>query len=105
MSHGIYIPSLEVGPIHDGQRIAVPSEKMLLFGEFRRSHNDLILSFDGKSIVVHDYFGAGKPVPLEAPTGKILDGETVARLASAHEAIGKIESTTGWVIVVHANGT
>src|SRR5262249_62335014 len=99
------------GPVREtvgsprGDHIIVPVDMALILGQFKRINDDLTLVLDGKKFVFQDYFSAGKLATLESSTGATLTGDAVARLANTHKAIGNLESTAGWVTVVHAGGT
>jgi hypothetical protein len=57
----------DLTPAHhpSGDLITIPDAHLLFSGNFKRAGHDLILSGDGKKVVVHDYFAHEK-----LPTGR-----------------------------------
>src|SRR5581483_5966683 len=90
--------------------------ELLFSGQFTRSDNDLVISHDGRRVVVPDYFGHGKLATLSSAEGATLSGDVVELLAgSAHDqyaqaspaaggaganAIGRVEMVSGSATVV-----
>ena len=60
--------------------IIVPDAHLLFTGDFKRSGVDLILSGDGRELVLHDYFKGEKRAPLASPDGAHLTGDIVNAL-------------------------
>src|SRR6266480_6201093 len=113
-------PAQDLAPSYhpSGDLITIPDAHLLFSGNFQRSGHDLILTGDGKKVVVHDYFGHDKLPTLQAPEGAVLPGKRVGLLAgpehpgqyalaqpndvpAAHApgrvAIGTIQTVTGSV--------
>jgi FecR protein len=61
--------------------IIVPEAQLLFHGEFKRSGVDLVLSGDGREVVLHDYFKGENHAPLASPDGAHLSGDLVTALA------------------------
>ncbi len=61
--------------------IVVPDAQLLFGGEFKRTGVDLVLSGDGRELVLHDYFKGEKHAPLASPDGAHLTGDLVDALA------------------------
>ena len=61
--------------------IVVPDAQLLFGGEFKRTGVDLVLSGDGRELVLHDYFKGEKHAPLASPDGAHLTGDLVNALA------------------------
>src|SRR5947208_2230689 len=73
----------ELLPIYHTSRdlVIIPDAHLLFSGHFQRSGHDLILTGDGKKVVVHDYFAHDKLPTLESPDGAVLPGRLVGLLA------------------------
>ncbi len=96
--HAAHVPS---------DAIIVPDAHMLFGGEFKRSGVDLVLSDDGRELVLHDYFKGEKRAPLSSPDGAHLTGDLVTALAGqvqyaqadgaagAHQVIGHVSKLVG----------
>src|SRR5689334_8884619 len=97
---------------HDetGSIRVVADAELLFSGQFTRSDNDLVLSHDGRRLVVPDYFGHGKLATLSSAEGATLSGQLVELLAGSPHAqyaqaspgtapgatpIGRVEMVTG----------
>ncbi|WP_316197974.1 VCBS domain-containing protein [Bradyrhizobium sp. SZCCHNS2002] len=84
---------LDAPPAHaPSDAIVVPDAHFLFNADFKRSGADLILSGDGRELVLHDYFKGEKRAPLASPDGAHLSGDLVSTL-------------TGSVQVSQAGGT
>ena len=109
--------SVEVGA--DG---AVHLPEGFNFGtaEFSKAGPDLIMTApDGRQVIVEDYFASENPAKLQTPQGGELEGGTAARLAAANtpaqfaqaaagaaeQPIGQVQTITGTVTAIRANGT
>ena len=87
--------------------IVVPDAQLLFGGEFKRTGVDLVLSGDGRELVLHDYFKGEKHAPLASPDGAHLTGDLVDALAgqvqyaqaggnaAAGQVIGHVTKLTG----------
>ena len=87
--------------------IIVPDAQLLFGGEFKRTGVDLVLSGDGRELVLHDYFKGEKHAPLASPDGAHLTGDLVDALAgqvqyaqaggnaAAGQVIGHVTKLTG----------
>ena len=87
--------------------IVVPDAQLLFGGEFKRTGVDLVLSGDGRELVLHDYFKGEKHAPLASPDGAHLTGDLVNALAgqvqiaqaggnaAAGQVIGHVTKLTG----------
>jgi fibronectin-binding autotransporter adhesin len=69
--------------VHHGQSdtITIPDAYLLFSGDYKRSGVDLILSKDGRELVVEDYFRGEKRASLASPDGHRLTGDIVNALA------------------------
>src|ERR1700730_3983002 len=120
-------PVKELVPIYhsSGDLITIPDAHLLFCGSFKRAGNDLILTGDGKKVVVHDYFAHDQLSALQSPEGAALPGKLVATLAgpehpgqyalaqsdhvpaadtAGKHAIARIETVSGSVTIEHADG-
>ncbi|MDK9721251.1 MAG: FecR domain-containing protein [Rhodospirillales bacterium] len=103
-----------------GQPVVVPASGLLEGADYVRSGPDLILiGEDGTRIVVRDYFATDDPSDLIGDNGAIIDGDLAGRLAGsmapgdyaqakaglAGQSIGRADTLSGSVQVVHADGT
>jgi autotransporter-associated beta strand protein len=76
------IESTTVHATHVPSDAIVVSDAHLLFGaEFKRAGVDLVLSGDGREVVLHDYFKGEHRAPLASPDGAHLTGDLVTALA------------------------
>jgi hypothetical protein len=86
----------------------VVSDAQLLFNaEFKRSGVDLVLSGDGREVVLHDYFKGPTRASIASPDGAHLTGDIVTALAGevqlaqadgsagAHAVIGHVTKLVG----------
>ena len=88
--------------------------------EFTKAGPDLIMTApDGRQVIVEDYFASENPAKLQTPQGGELEGATAARLAAANtpaqfaqaapgaaeQPIGQVQTITGTVTAIRANGT
>ncbi|MBR1194281.1 VCBS domain-containing protein, partial [Bradyrhizobium sp. AUGA SZCCT0160] len=60
--------------------IIVPDAHLLFTGDFKRAGVDLVLSGDGRELVLHDYFKGEKRAALASPDGAHLTGDIVNAL-------------------------
>jgi len=78
--------------------IVIPDAHFLFNGDFKRAGADLILSADGRELVLHDYFKGETRHPLASPDGAHLTGDLVNALtgsvqvsqADGAAAVGKV---------------
>ena len=87
--------------------IIVPDANLLFNGDFKRAGVDLVLSADGRELVLHDYFKGEKRAPLASKDGAHLTGDLVNALAghiqlaqadgspSVAQVIGHVTKLTG----------
>ena len=87
--------------------IIVSDAQLLFNAEFKRTGLDLVLSGDGREVVLHDYFKGEKHAPLASPDGAHLTGDLVNALAgqvqyaqadgstSANKVIGHVTKLVG----------
>jgi hypothetical protein len=76
------VESTTVHATHVPSDAIVVSDAHLLFGaEFKRAGVDLVLSGDGREVVLHDYFKGEHRAPLASPDGAHLTGDLVTALA------------------------
>ncbi len=95
--------------------ILIPDAHLLFSARFTRSNDDLLLSADGATLVVSDYFKSGRLQSLMSPEGATLSGGTVALMAGSEtpgqfaqagpqvgtsQAIGRVEKVSGNATVV-----
>jgi hypothetical protein len=93
--------------------IIVPDAHLLFYGDFKRSGIDLILSEDGRELVLHDYFKGEKRAALASPDGAHLNGHTIDALtghvhvaqagggpAAAGQVIGHVTKLQGSATVI-----
>jgi hypothetical protein len=82
---GAHLGGQTVETIHAHQApadaIIIPEAQLLFHGDFKRSGVDLVLSGDGRELVLHDYFKGEKHAPLASPDGAHLTGDLVNALA------------------------
>ncbi|GJE05553.1 hypothetical protein AOPFMNJM_0855 [Methylobacterium jeotgali] len=100
-----------------GAAIRIDDADLIFKGDYARAGRDLVISHDGKQLVVHDYFAPenlvhGRPASLRGPNGAGLEGDIVAGLAKAgtpdvfaqagpaptsdaSAAIGRVQTLTG----------
>lgn len=103
-----------------GQPVVVPASGLLEGADYVRSGPDLILiGEDGTRILVRDYFATDDPSDLIGDNGAVIDGDLAIRLAGsmapgdyaqakagvAGQSIGRADTLSGSVQVVHADGT
>ncbi|MGJ4950875.1 Npun_F0296 family exosortase-dependent surface protein [Bradyrhizobium sp. HKCCYLS20291] len=75
---------LDAPPAHaPADAIVVPDAHFLFNAEFKRSGLDLVLSSQGRDIVLTDYFKGEKRAPLASPDGAHLTGDLVGALSGA----------------------
>src|SRR5262245_17144035 len=108
----------ELAPSFDpsGNLVTIPDAHLLFSGDFKRAGQDLVLTADGKKLVVHDYFAHEKLPALRSPEGAVLQGKLVSMLAGpehpgqyalvqsdhvpdGHAAVGRIETASGVVTI------
>jgi len=109
--------SVEVGA--DGA-VRLPEGFNFGTAEFTKAGPDLIMTApDGRQVIVEDYFASETPAKLQTPQGGELEGATASRLAAANtpaqfaqaapgaaeQPIGQVQSITGTVTAIRANGT
>ena len=63
--------------------VVVPDAHFLFNADFKRSGVDLILSVDGRDVVLPDYFKGEKRAALASPDGAHLTGDVVSALSGA----------------------
>ncbi|CAL74818.1 Conserved hypothetical protein; putative VBCS domain repeats [Bradyrhizobium sp. ORS 278] len=92
--------------------IVVADAHFLFHADFKRSGVDLVLSSDGREMVVHDYFKGEKRAALASPDGAHLTGDLVSALsgavqvsqaggaASAGKVIGHVTKLQGTATVI-----
>src|SRR5437868_1544962 len=101
----------QVGSVHathaPAGAIIVPDAHLLFAGDFKRSGVDLVLSSDGRELVLHDYFKGEKRAALSSPDGAHLTGDLVNALtghveyaqadgsASVSHVIGHVSKLSG----------
>ncbi|NVJ90910.1 MAG: FecR domain-containing protein, partial [Methylocystaceae bacterium] len=105
----------------DDAKVALPPSFNLATVQFDRQGPDLeITSADGKTILVTNYFSGGSSTKINLPNGVELPSHIVTKLAgpvASHnqlaqavdaalsEPIGKVETASGQVFAVRADGT
>jgi Laminin G domain len=100
-------------PAHAPADAIIVSDAHLLFhGDFKRSGVDLILSDDGREVVLHDYFKGDKRASLASADGAHLTGSIVDALtghvhvaqaggmATASQVIGHVTKLQGSATVI-----
>ncbi|MGA2057048.1 MAG: hypothetical protein ABSG88_17260, partial [Bradyrhizobium sp.] len=103
-----HVESTTVHATHVPSDAVIVSDAQLLFSaEFKRAGVDLVLSGDGREVVLHDYFKGDHRAPLASPDGAHLTGELVTALAGqvqyaqadpnagAGQVIGHVTKLTG----------
>src|SRR4051812_3654444 len=101
------------GPGHAPKDSIVVEDAHLLFtGDFKRTGSDLVISKDGREVVVPEYFRGEKRAPLSSPDGAYLTGDIVNALsghtqfaqadgsASVAKMIGHVTKLTGNATVI-----
>jgi hypothetical protein len=109
--------TIEVKPGHD---VVLPHGVTVTDADFVRHGPDLVLvEPDGSTVLIKDYFAADSATDLLSADGAFIPGDLAARLAgsiapgqfaqvgtgSGAQAIGRADTLTGDVTVVHADGT
>ncbi|MDE1936543.1 FecR domain-containing protein, partial [Bradyrhizobium sp.] len=96
--HATHVPS---------DAIVVPDAQLLFGAEFKRTGVDLVLSGEGRELVLHDYFRGEHRAALSSPDGAHLTGDLVTALAGevqvaqadgnadAHKIIGHVTKLVG----------
>jgi VCBS repeat-containing protein len=75
---------LDTPPAHaPSDAIVVPDAHFLFNADFKRTGLDLVLSGDGRELVLHDYFKGEKHAALASPDGAHLSGDIVNALTGA----------------------
>ncbi|MEP1443247.1 MAG: tandem-95 repeat protein [Hyphomicrobiales bacterium] len=102
-----------------GNKIVLPSAPLLFKGDYERDGPDLLVSLDGETVRVIDYFTHAEAPALYAPEGTLLQGSVVESLAgplapgqyaqsgaaATARAIGQVEELSGGATVQRADGT
>jgi fibronectin-binding autotransporter adhesin len=97
--------------VHGGKApvdaIVVSDAQLLFHADFKRAGVDLVLSGDGREVVLHDYFKGEHRAPIASPDGAHLTGDIVTALAGevqlaqadgsagAHTVIGHVTKLVG----------
>ena len=104
----------------DGSPITLPSESLLLGGDYARAGSDLLISHaDHGQVRIPDYFSHDDLPVLRLDNGALLTGDTVASLAgplapgqyaqagggSAGTPIGTVDTAGGTVTATRTDGT
>ncbi len=98
--------------------IEVNDVALLFGGQYLRQDSDLVISGDGRSILIENYFGSEYPALLVAPNGARIDGATVNALAGPMAPgqyaqagaspnlveIGKVVTLEGTASSLHTDG-
>ncbi len=115
-----FVPTLLLNVESGTDVVALPEGFHLPSADFARAGGDLLITVgDGTTILVRGFFDGQTPPPLALPEGGQLSGELVATLAGPQAAgqvaqsqlglsaqpIGSVESVSGSVIAVRADGT
>ncbi|MBL6958722.1 MAG: FecR domain-containing protein, partial [Rhodospirillales bacterium] len=103
-----------------GEPVALPEGLSLSSAEFSRIGDNLSLTWpDGTKVVINNYFGQGSLPDIVSLSGTQVDGTLVSMLAGdvageapptaaetdANVPIGHVESSTGTIMVTHADNT
>ncbi|WP_257166230.1 VCBS domain-containing protein [Bradyrhizobium sp. SRS-191] len=104
---------LDAPPAHaPADAIVVPDAHFLFNADFKRSGLDLVLSSDGRELVLPDYFRGEKRAALASPDGAHLTGDIVNALsgavqvsqaggaASVNKVIGHVTKLQGTATVI-----
>ncbi len=105
-------------PADGASAIEVSDVALLFSGQYLRQDSDLVISGEGRSILIENYFGSEHPALLVAPNGARIDGATVNALtgpmgpgqyAQAGAApnlieIGKVVTLEGTASSQHTDG-
>src|SRR5690606_29421423 len=110
------VQAVEVNP--DGT-VQLPQGFSFGSAQFAQDGPDLVMTApDGRQVVVQDYFASETPATLQTAQGGELAGATALRLAVANtpaqfaqaapagseQPIGQVQSITGSVTAIRANG-
>ncbi len=79
--------------------IIVPDAQLLFAGDYKRDGVDLILSKDGRELVLRDYFRGEKHAALSSPDGALLTGDIVDAL-TGHTQFAQADGTAGAARVI-----
>src|ERR1700761_3092072 len=60
--------------------ITISDAHLLFTGDFKRAGLDLVVSGDGREVVLHDYFKGEKRAALASPDGAHLTGDIITAL-------------------------
>ncbi len=92
--------------------IVVPDAQLLFGAEFKRTGVDLVLSGEGREVVLHDYFKGEHRASIASPDGAHLTGDLVTALAGevqvaqadgnadVHKVIGHVTKLVGTATAV-----
>lgn len=80
-AHAVKLPAPHAHAPADA--IVVPDAHFLFHADFKRSGLDLVLSSDGRDVVLPDYFKGEKRAALASPDGAHLTGDLVNALSGA----------------------
>ena len=109
-AHAVKLPAPHAHAPADA--IVVPDAHFLFHADFKRSGVDLVLSSDGREVVLPDYFKGEKRAALASPDGAHLTGDLVNALsgavqvsqaggaASAGKVIGHVTKLQGTATVI-----
>ncbi|WP_249150818.1 VCBS domain-containing protein [Bradyrhizobium sp. JYMT SZCCT0180] len=79
--------------------IIVPDAHLLFTGDFKRTGVDLVLSGDGRELVLHDYFKGEKRAALASPDGAHLTGNLVNAL-TGHTQLAQADGSPSMAQVI-----
>ena len=100
-------------------QIVVPGHDFIVNADYQRVGHDLVLSENGREVVIRGYFDSEHPPTLVSGEGAVVAGDTAARLAGpmapgqyaqatapqAAPAVGRVETIEGQVTIQHPDGT
>ncbi|MCB1462764.1 MAG: VCBS domain-containing protein, partial [Nitratireductor sp.] len=104
----------------DGHPVTIDDTELLFRGDYAREGFDLVISLDGRSVVIAGYFLQDHQSDVAAPSGAFLSGDVVSALAgplapgeyaqtgalaSGLKEIGKVIKLEGTATVTHPDGT
>ncbi|MEM7464829.1 MAG: FecR domain-containing protein, partial [Pseudomonadota bacterium] len=64
-------------------QVSVQDAELMFRGDYSREGDDLVISLDGRSLVITEYFVSDNPPDLVAHNGAVLDASTVNSLAGS----------------------
>jgi VCBS repeat-containing protein len=98
----VHVETVYPHPTHaPAGAIVVPDAQLLFNGDFKRSGVDLVLSRDGRELVLQDYFKGEKRAALSSPDGAHLTGDIIDALTGHTQFAQADASAAGGKVIGH----